>query len=161
MNPDTEEIGRLVRNINEAWKQGRAEQLHDFFHRDIVMVGPGYQELLRGRAACVESYREFGANAKVHDHTESEMKINVWGGTAVCTYKWVMTYERAANAAARRGPTSLYSPASRASGLRCIATFISSRPRLDLPFLVNPSSREFAKFVSLPCFSPGPPKIVK
>jgi uncharacterized protein (TIGR02246 family) len=95
MNPDTEEIGRLVRNINEAWKQGRAEQLHDFFHRDIVMVGPGYQELLRGRAACVESYREFGANAKVHDHTESEMKINVWGGTAVCTYKWVMTYERA------------------------------------------------------------------
>jgi ketosteroid isomerase-like protein len=58
------------------------------------MVSPGFQEMLRGRVACVESYREFAANAKVHDYTESDLKIAVWGDTAVCTYAWSMTYQR-------------------------------------------------------------------
>jgi uncharacterized protein (TIGR02246 family) len=95
MNLHHEEIGRLIRHLNEAWKSGRTDQLNDLFHTDMVMVGPGFQELVRGRAACVESYREFAANAKVHDYTESDFKIGVWGDAAICTYSWSMTYERA------------------------------------------------------------------
>ena len=95
MNSHNEEIGRLIRDINLAWKSGRTDRLHNFFHPGMVMVGPGFQELVRGRDACVESYREFGANAKVYEFTESDFKIGVWGDTADCTYAWSMTYERA------------------------------------------------------------------
>ncbi len=95
MNSQSETIGRLIQDINKAWKSGRSDQLHDFFHADMVIVGPGFRELVRGRAACVESYREFAANAKVHDYTESDFKISMWGDTAVCSYAWSMTYERA------------------------------------------------------------------
>jgi uncharacterized protein (TIGR02246 family) len=94
MNPDTEQIRTLVEDINKAWRLGRVDQLHEFFHPDMVIVGPGYQEACRGRFACVESYREFAANARVHEYTESDFKIGVWDETAVCTYAWIMTYER-------------------------------------------------------------------
>ena len=94
MNSHSEEIGRLIQKINQAWKSGGADQLIDFFHPDMVIVGPGFQELGRGRDVCIESYREFAANAKVIDYTESDLKIGVWGDTAVCTYAWSMTYER-------------------------------------------------------------------
>ena len=103
MNSHNKEIERLIRDINQAWKSGHAEQLHNFFHPDIVMAGPGFQELVRGRDACVESYREFAANAKVHEHIESDFKIGVWSDTAVCTYAWSMTYERAGEQSREKG----------------------------------------------------------
>jgi hypothetical protein len=95
VNPYTQEIRNLVESINQAWKQGLTTQLREFFHPDIVIVGPGFQEIVRGQAACIESYREFSTNAKVHDYIESDFKIEVWDDTAVCTYAWTMTYERA------------------------------------------------------------------
>jgi ketosteroid isomerase-like protein len=90
---DRESIHLLLRKISAAWRNGHIEELNAFFHDDMVIVGPDLGQLPRGRAACVQSYRDFMGTATVHEYNESEPVIEVWGGTAVTTSAWEMTYE--------------------------------------------------------------------
>jgi len=90
-----EEICQLVQRINQAWRTGHPEQLEEFFHPDMVITGPGYQVMGRGRTACIDSYRQFAATATIHEYSESNFKTEVWGDTAVCTYTWTIDYETA------------------------------------------------------------------
>jgi hypothetical protein len=94
MNSTVEQIRILIERINRAWQTGHTDQLRDLFHHEMVIVGPCFQPLCRGREACVESYREFVANATVHEYCASDLKIETWGSTAVGTYAWSMTYEK-------------------------------------------------------------------
>jgi ketosteroid isomerase-like protein len=87
------EIQELVRKINDAWLNGTVAQLHGYFHDDMVIRGPQFQELCRGKAACVKSYEEFLAQAKVKDYKDTAPSIDVFGVSAVATFQWEMTYE--------------------------------------------------------------------
>src|SRR5262249_40063567 len=88
------DVRQLVGRINEAWRSGQAEHLGDYFHPDMVIVGPGYQELARGRDACVASYRAFLQASVVRAYRESDLAVREWGGVAVATYAWEMDYEQ-------------------------------------------------------------------
>jgi uncharacterized protein (TIGR02246 family) len=90
---DLDAVRRAVLEIGKAWLTGHPEKLHDFFHADMVIVGPGYQELGRGREACVLSYEEFLRSATIHEYRESPPVVRVWGDTAVAHYDWEMAYE--------------------------------------------------------------------
>ena len=87
-------IRQCVRDINDAWRTGNTADLNRLFHADMVIVGPGYQELGRGRETCVRSYEDFVRSAVIHEYTESEPGIEVWGNTAVATYAWKIAYEQ-------------------------------------------------------------------
>ncbi len=89
------EIRELVKKINQAWLNGKVSELNSYFHDDMVIKGPAYQELCRGRAACVKSYEEFLAQAKVLDYKEEKLSVDVFGRSAVAISPWQMTYELA------------------------------------------------------------------
>ena len=88
-----DEVKEAVYQINRAWSEGRIQDLNSLFHDDAVIIGPDYQELSRGRAACVKSYADFLSHAKVIDHHEGEPAIDVWDSMAIATYRWEMTYD--------------------------------------------------------------------
>jgi ketosteroid isomerase-like protein len=88
-----DDVRQILERINGAWRSGQAEQLGDYFHADMVIVGPGYKELGHGREACVASYRDFLQSSVVRAYRESNLVIREWGATAVATYEWEMDFE--------------------------------------------------------------------
>ena len=86
-----EEIRQLLLSLNEAWVQGRPEDLGRHFDEDMVIVHPGGRA--EGRETCVNSYRDFVAQATVHEYKESEFEIDCWGNTAVASYRFDIAYE--------------------------------------------------------------------
>ncbi|HYM10166.1 MAG TPA: nuclear transport factor 2 family protein [Bryobacterales bacterium] len=92
-----EQVRLLLGKINDAWLKRRpeeiAEALAGCFHDDIVVLGPGFQEIARGSAACVKSYEDFARQAAVRKCQLSEPDVHVAGDTAVAVYAWEMTYE--------------------------------------------------------------------
>jgi hypothetical protein len=90
---DHEDLRRLLKRINDAWRQGRAGELGEYFHEDMVIVGPGLQPLGKGREVCVKSYQDFAQSATILDYKDSDPAIEVWGDTAVASFGWEITYE--------------------------------------------------------------------
>lgn len=89
------EIQGVIAEISQAWRNRRLDDLNSIFHEDMVIVGPDFQELSRGRAACVKSYHDFLAQARILDYRESEPIVDDWTAIAVATSPWEMTYELA------------------------------------------------------------------
>jgi hypothetical protein len=88
------ELRGTLERINSAWRTGAVDRLGDDFHPDIVIVGPGYRELARGREACVASYREFLRSSVVRAYRESNVVVREFESSAVATYDWEMDYEQ-------------------------------------------------------------------
>ena len=88
------DILRTLSELNSAWREKRFEELGRFFDPDIVMKGPGFKELVRGRETLVQSYAHFMTESRVVDHVESNHAAHEWSETAAVTYDWTMTYEQ-------------------------------------------------------------------
>lgn len=86
-------IRQLLKKINEAWVNGRSEELEEYFHEDIVIAQAGLQPRGTGKKACVDSYKEFIRHANILGLKESDHYIGVWGDTAVASYKFEIDYE--------------------------------------------------------------------
>lgn len=93
MTRDTEEIRKLIQQINDAWVKGSSEQLASFFREDIVMVHPDFVQRTEGREACVASYQDFSRQATILNFETGDPGIDVFGGTAVATYSYEIAYE--------------------------------------------------------------------
>jgi uncharacterized protein (TIGR02246 family) len=89
---DTEEIRALLQMITAAWTQGPVERLADCFHDAMVIVSPRFQDRVEGRAACVESYREFLETATLQRYHQGYPDIHIIGDTAVATYRFEIIY---------------------------------------------------------------------
>jgi ketosteroid isomerase-like protein len=87
-----QEIETRLHEINRAWREGRLDELANHFHREIVMVRPDFGGQTTGLPACVKSFEDFLAAAKVRDSRESEIAVRVWGSTAVGTFRFDITY---------------------------------------------------------------------
>jgi ketosteroid isomerase-like protein len=85
-------IRRSLKDISAAWLNGQPERLGAYFHEDMVIVAPRFQERVAGRAACVASYAEFVGAAVIHDYHETEPDVHVVGDTAVATYRFSIAY---------------------------------------------------------------------
>jgi len=94
---DHEQVRLLLQRINDAWLHGPAdeipEKIEDCFHDEMVMRGPDFQELGRGKALCAKSYRDFLHQAKVQSCNLDEPRIDIAGDSAIAAYAWEMTYE--------------------------------------------------------------------
>ena len=80
-------IRDVIAKIDAAWRLKQFDGLDECFHRDAVIVGPGYTEFARGRDKCTESYREFARNAAVLAYSESSHALRIWNTTAVYTLR--------------------------------------------------------------------------
>jgi uncharacterized protein (TIGR02246 family) len=100
---DRRAIRQVVQEISDAWRNGKTADLNRIFHADMVIVGPEYQVFCRGREACVRSYEDFIRSAVIHEYTESEPAIEIWGNTAAATYSWKMAYEQKGTVSREQG----------------------------------------------------------
>ena len=93
---DREDVRALVRYINDTWLKNPPEKIPDLlngaFSDEIVVYGPDWKELARGRKACVNSYANFARQGKIHECRLSDPRIDISGDTAVATYAWDMWY---------------------------------------------------------------------
>jgi hypothetical protein len=86
------DVQQALERINAAWRTARCDELGEYFHADMIIVGPGYQELGRGREACVASCRDFMRSAEVRAFRESKLTVREWSTTAIATYEWEMEF---------------------------------------------------------------------
>lgn len=89
---DHEEIRRLLSKINEAWLRGHTQELNNCFHDDVVVKGPEFQEMARGREACVRSYEDFIRLATVREFKAPQPVVDVFGSMAVAVGPWEISY---------------------------------------------------------------------
>ncbi|MDR7545230.1 MAG: nuclear transport factor 2 family protein [Armatimonadota bacterium] len=89
---DRAAIGRLVEEINAAWVGGRPERLAAYFHEDMVIISPRFQDRVEGRDTCVASYGEFVAGTRIHHYHATDPDVHVVGDAAVATYRYAITY---------------------------------------------------------------------
>lgn len=92
---DQEAIAQLLTTINEAWRQGHHEQLGEIFAEHMVIEKPGFSGRIEGREACAQSYGHFMDNATVMHFETAEPAIDVWGDTALASYRFEIEYKAA------------------------------------------------------------------
>jgi uncharacterized protein (TIGR02246 family) len=86
------EVRHTLQRISTAWRDRRYQELAILFDENIVMVLPGLSARIEGRAAVVDSYMEFMEHSAVGDYWEDEPTIDVWGDTAIASYRWEMMW---------------------------------------------------------------------
>ncbi len=91
MTPE-QEIRTLIHEINQSWLEGRLDRLSRNLHPKIVMVAPGFQGRVAGAEACLKSFEEFLARAKIRDFKESEVVVDSFGPAAVATFRFDISY---------------------------------------------------------------------
>jgi len=88
-----EEIWQILKEINAAWVNDRTDELNRFFHEDMVIAGHDFRKLGEGKGACVKSYKDFRSQISIHDFHEEDAAIDIFGDTAIATYRFEITYE--------------------------------------------------------------------
>jgi uncharacterized protein (TIGR02246 family) len=86
------EIRDLIDNINRTWLKGDPADLEAFFHPDVVIQPPGDSPRVHGRDPCIESYAAFVRDAHVMQFSPGDAEIDVFGDTAVATYRYQVVY---------------------------------------------------------------------
>lgn len=81
-----------MRRINQAWLDGKVDDLAPMLHPEIVMVFPGFAGTALGRENLLAGFRDFCQNATIHEFRMHDDQVDVAGDTAVATYE--MVYER-------------------------------------------------------------------
>ncbi|MFO7769366.1 MAG: nuclear transport factor 2 family protein [bacterium] len=100
MPTDREQIIRAIRTTNEAWTSGEIERVQKLFHPAAVHVSPDFTRRVEGREAIVRSYEDFTRQAVTREFEEFDHSVDLFGDSAVATYRFRVTYER--NGEARR-----------------------------------------------------------
>jgi ketosteroid isomerase-like protein len=91
--PDAAEVQEAVRQINALWLAGRVARLADHVIENVVIVAPDFDARVQGARALVDSFQTFVRNAKVHSFRESELTVDVFGESAMATYRFDMSYD--------------------------------------------------------------------
>jgi hypothetical protein len=90
---ERDDVAAALRRINDAWTRGQPDGAASDLHPEVVFVPAGFAGQVEGPDAVIDSYREFMTDATVHDYTESDLDVRVWGEAAVATYRWEMDWE--------------------------------------------------------------------
>jgi hypothetical protein len=88
-------LQRLLR-INRIWLDGEVEALAPLVDANVVMVFPRFTGRVQGREEFLAGFRDFCANARVHEFHDHGYETDVIGDTAVITFQYEMIYERSA-----------------------------------------------------------------
>ncbi len=87
-----QQIWHTVQKLNKEWLNNKTDELAYYFHKDMVIAGPGMQVLAHNRAECIKSYKDFMSQAEVDDYKESDPEVNLVAYTAVVSYRFDIDY---------------------------------------------------------------------
>jgi ketosteroid isomerase-like protein len=93
MNESQTELWNLVRESNRAWVSGSTKELAALFDDHAVVIAPALQGRVEGRDAIVASYASYNMHTKTHSFEEMEHQVDLFGDTAVVTYRFQIRYE--------------------------------------------------------------------
>jgi ketosteroid isomerase-like protein len=60
---------QLITDMNQAWSDGRLDDLDTYYHPDALLLPPDAGEPIQGRAGIVSTYRDFAAMTQLHSFT--------------------------------------------------------------------------------------------
>ncbi|MDX1585619.1 MAG: nuclear transport factor 2 family protein [Balneolaceae bacterium] len=92
MSNQIKDIEQLVNRLNDDWLNDRIENLSRYFHKQVVMIQPGTHKKVIGREEMIDSYREFAEEADVSDFRIRDLRIDVFGETAIVLYTFSIKY---------------------------------------------------------------------
>ena len=87
------DLQQFVTKLNQCWLEQRYEDLSAYFHSDVVMLLPGGATPQVGVVAMIESYRQFGSSATVHQFDTTGIEIYERGPVAMCHLHFSIDYE--------------------------------------------------------------------
>jgi hypothetical protein len=90
---DGDDVASIAAAINDAWVNGRFDELREYFHTDVVLAQPGLARRIVGRDALIDSYRQFAAEA-AGSFRAGEIRVDAAGDSAVTTMPWTTDEER-------------------------------------------------------------------
>ena len=79
--------------LNDAWLDRNYDELYAYFSKDCVLLTPNGQDTLLGVEAMVESYRQFGEFAAIHEFTISGIETFSRSDLAVSHLAFEIDYE--------------------------------------------------------------------
>ncbi len=89
---DIEYLEQLMKAINEAWLQQQFDRFDLYFHEEIVFNSPDFSRQIKGRDACVQSYRDFMRLATIDFFQTQSPQIDQSETTAVVKVPFEMHY---------------------------------------------------------------------
>jgi ketosteroid isomerase-like protein len=97
------QVGRTLKELNQAWVRGQFDRLRQFLHPDVVIATPGFGERVRGSDAYVSGHRDFVESATIHAFSESASEADIIEDIAVVNYRYELDYERSGKRYASTG----------------------------------------------------------
>ena len=94
MSSPANEVLATLRQINDAWVEGRADDLRKLFHPDIVMQYPGFTGAAEGADALLEGFEDFIKWARIISFDTFDWHAHAAGNTGVAGFVYEMVYER-------------------------------------------------------------------
>jgi ketosteroid isomerase-like protein len=90
---ENDQISGLIKSLSAAWRENQFDRLDPLFDDKVVFQDSEGHRLAEGKAACIQSYRDFIAIAKVLSY-EEESPDMVWvAGVTIANYRWRIDYE--------------------------------------------------------------------
>ncbi len=97
MNHDDESrLHEAMAAINRAWRENRPSDMRAYLHPHVTLVFPGFKGTAKGIDAMIEGFEEWCANARVITYDESDEQVHIVGNVGFVSYRFDMSYERAA-----------------------------------------------------------------
>ena len=88
------EVGEVLTQINQTFREGGWRELGHYVADDIVMVLPGFQGRVEGKEASLAGFKDMAENAKVHQFRETDLHIDAFDDTAVASFVYEIVYAR-------------------------------------------------------------------
>jgi ketosteroid isomerase-like protein len=90
---EIEAIKGIIHAINECWRLKDYEGIVEFLTEDVVIAPPGSDERIYGRAAYVQSYRDYDQSAETQEFLPGDPKVDLAGNTAVAVCPFEVVYK--------------------------------------------------------------------
>lgn len=75
-------IVQFIRDLNHAWQKADFTVVANSYHEDVVLLPPDSGPPICGRAAVVESYRDFHDQATLADFRITELNVYPFEGSS-------------------------------------------------------------------------------
>ena len=86
-------IKRIAHAISEHWKLKDYEGIGTFLADDVVTARPRSDERIHGRAAYVQSYRDYDQAAGTLEYLAGDPQVDLVGNTAVAVCPFEVIYK--------------------------------------------------------------------
>ena len=96
MNITQKQIWEVIQEMNRKWTvKNNADELKNYFHKDMVAVTPTDLRRIEGGGNCVAGWKKFAENTKIHFWKESEPKVQIYGEGkfAIVTYYFDLSFD--------------------------------------------------------------------